>query len=195
MPGRGRPRHLWAAGAGDHGEAANPRPDWEARLRPQHALLPGNSSRVRHRTGFVPQSWIKNRCFEQKNNSKLKFMLQTQHRLANFSFVSYFLLSAPLFLPHFWQHIDPGCSQCGERGHFSRDCPDTKYGYKRPPSPRGYRRSPSPRYRRSPSPRYRRSPSPRYRRSPSPRHRGYDRGYRRSPSPRRYRSRSRDRRY
>ena len=32
-------------------------------------------------------------------------------------------------------HSDMKCYQCGERGHFSRDCSDTKYGYKRPSSP------------------------------------------------------------
>ena len=42
--------------------------------------------------------------------------------------------------------FDPGmrCYQCGERGHFSRDCSDTKFGYRRPPSPR---RSRDDRYR------------------------------------------------
>ena len=37
--------------------------------------------------------------------------------------------------------FDPNmrCYQCGDRGRFSRDCPDSKWGYKRPPSPRrGY---------------------------------------------------------
>ena len=35
--------------------------------------------------------------------------------------------------------FDPNmrCYQCGDRGHFSRDCEGTKYGYKRPPSPGG----------------------------------------------------------
>ncbi|XP_068234698.1 arginine/serine-rich coiled-coil protein 2-like isoform X2 [Palaemon carinicauda] len=33
------------------------------------------------------------------------------------------------------------CYQCGELGHFSRNCTDTKFGYKRPPTPPGEGRS------------------------------------------------------
>ncbi|KAG0720808.1 Serine/arginine-rich splicing factor 7 [Chionoecetes opilio] len=32
------------------------------------------------------------------------------------------------------------CYQCGELGHFSRNCTDTKFGYKRPPTPPGVNR-------------------------------------------------------
>ncbi|XP_037780026.1 serine/arginine-rich splicing factor 4-like isoform X1 [Penaeus monodon] len=38
------------------------------------------------------------------------------------------------------------CYQCGELGHFSRNCTDTKFGYKRPPTPPGAHRG-SGRYR------------------------------------------------
>mmetsp|Transcript_101654 Transcript_101654/g.152333 ORF Transcript_101654/g.152333 Transcript_101654/m.152333 type:complete len:225 (+) Transcript_101654:46-720(+) len=73
-----------------------------------------------------------------------------------------------------------GCFECGEYGHFARNCPRKRHRYRSPSPRRRYRDSRSPPRRRRRS--YSRSPSPR-KYSLSPR--------RRSRSPRRGRSRSR----